>query len=84
MPRWIVKVNRYKEQVRITIPKALAVESGLFEARLAEIRATEAGRLEVNAFEGDSGRDSDGERTTYGADRPASKSEPVRYPRNGD
>jgi len=30
----------------------------------------------VNAFEGDSGRDSDGERTTYGADRPSSKSEP--------
>ena len=50
MPRWIVKVGHYKDQVRITIPKALAVESGLFEAKLAEIRPTEANKVEVIVF----------------------------------
>ena len=50
MPRWIVKVSHYKDQVRITIPKALAVESGLFEAKLAEIRFTEANKVEVKVF----------------------------------
>ena len=51
MPRWIVKVGRYKDQVRITIPKALAVESSLFEARLAELRLSGVKRLEVIVFE---------------------------------
>jgi len=55
MPRWIVKVGRYKEQVRITIPKLLAVESGLFDARLVEIRVSGVNRVEVIAFE-ESGR----------------------------
>ena len=55
MPRWIVKVGRYKDQVRITIPKALAVESSLFEARLAELRVSGVNRLEVIVFE-ESGR----------------------------
>jgi len=51
MPRWIVKVGRYRDQVRITIPKALAVESSLFEARLAELRVSGVNRLEVIVFE---------------------------------
>jgi len=55
MPRWIVKVGRYNEQVRITIPKLLAVESGLFEARLAELKVSGVNRLEVIVFE-ESGR----------------------------
>ena len=55
MPRWIVKVGRYKDQVRITIPKALAVESSLFVARLAELRLSGVKRLEVIVFE-ESGR----------------------------
>ena len=50
MPRWIVKVSHYKDQVRITIPKALAVESGLFEAKLAEIRFNESNKVEVKVF----------------------------------
>jgi len=55
MPRWIVKVGRFKDQIRITIPKALAVESGLFEAKLAEIRFNESNKVEVIVFE-ESGR----------------------------
>jgi len=55
MPRWIVKVSHYKDQVRITIPKALAVESSLFEARLAELKVSGVNRLEVIVFE-ESGR----------------------------
>ena len=44
-------MGRYKDQVRITIPKALAVESSLFEARLAELRLSGVNRLEVIVFE---------------------------------
>ena len=51
MPRWIVKVGRYKEQVRITIPKMLAVETSLFDARLAEIRVSGSNSLEVIAYD---------------------------------
>jgi len=50
MPRWIVKVSRYKDQIRITIPKALAVESGLFDARLVELGFNEANKVEVKVF----------------------------------
>lgn len=51
MPRWIVKINRYKDQVRITIPKALAVEGGFFDVGLAEVRLIGEKRLEVVGFE---------------------------------
>jgi len=44
-------VSHYKDQVRITIPKALAVEVGLFEARVAELRVSGVNSLEVIAFE---------------------------------
>ena len=46
-------MGHYQDQIRITIPKDLAVESGLFEAGFAEINFNEAKRLEVVVFEWD-------------------------------
>lgn len=51
MARWIVKASRFRDQVRITIPKALAVEYGFMEAELVEIKAIEDKKLEVRIFE---------------------------------
>jgi len=51
MPRWIVKVGRYNNQIRVTIPKPLAEESGLFSADLAEVKILGGKKLEVSAFD---------------------------------
>jgi len=63
MPRWIVKVGRYNNQIRVTIPKHLAEESGLFEADLAEVKILSGNKLEVAAFdsEEDKGRVREGD-----------------------
>jgi len=61
MLRRIVKVGRYNNQIRITIPKPLAVESGLFDTDLAEVKMAGHNKLEVIALDSEekkgSGRD---------------------------
>ena len=58
MPRWIVKVGRYNNQIRITIPKTLAEDSGLFGADLAEVKILNGNRLEVTAFDSEESKGS--------------------------
>ena len=51
MARWIVKINRYKDQFRITIPKSLAAETCFSGAEFVELKVIGVKKLEVVVFE---------------------------------
>ena len=48
----MVKITKQRKQCSITVPRKLAIKTGLDKAKYAWIRINEKGRLEVEKFEG--------------------------------
>lgn len=59
MPRYIVKLTQTEGQTRLTIPKLLAVESGLRKAQVVEVWYTEDKIISIKEYKGAEDQDRD-------------------------
>ena len=52
MPKWICKVTRSNDQLRLTIPKTLAKEAGLYGVRYLVLDHPEGEQIAIRRLEG--------------------------------
>lgn len=56
MYSYVIKINRYKGQTRITIPKVVALLTGIDKAKVIELTVLKDKSIKIEVYHGEKGK----------------------------